>query len=98
MILGQVGDLVRNDPGQFRLAVEPGEQIGVIGPSAAGKTTLARTLVGVWPVLSGSVRFDGHEISIGASVGLAIYPEDGTEPELLLKLADEQMYDEKKER
>ncbi len=42
--------------------------------------------------------FDGHEISIGASVGLAIYPEDGTEPELLLKLADEQMYDEKKER
>lgn len=29
--------------------VEPGQAVGVIGPSGAGKTTLARTLTGVWP-------------------------------------------------
>ncbi|GIL41412.1 peptidase [Rhodospirillales bacterium TMPK1] len=42
--------------------VEPGELIGVIGPSAAGKSTLARVLLGIWPAASGSVRIDGAEM------------------------------------
>ncbi len=41
----------------FRL--EPGQVLGVIGPSASGKSTLARILVGVWPVAGGEVRLDG---------------------------------------
>jgi len=36
-----------------------GEALGVIGPSASGKSTLARALVGAWPVLSGELRLDG---------------------------------------
>lgn len=44
----------------FTLA--PGEALGVIGPSASGKSTLARALVGVWPILSGEVRIDGASI------------------------------------
>ncbi len=40
-------------------ALSRGEALGVIGPSAAGKSTLARALVGVWPILSGDIRFDG---------------------------------------
>ena len=39
-----------------------GEALGVIGPSAAGKSTLARVLVGVWPVASGAVRLDDAEL------------------------------------
>ena len=41
------------------LELEPGQTLGVIGPSAAGKSTLARALVGVWPAYAGSVRLDG---------------------------------------
>ena len=36
-----------------------GEALGIIGPSGAGKTSLVRTLVGVWPPAHGSVRLDG---------------------------------------
>jgi ATP-binding cassette subfamily C protein len=40
-----------------------GQAIGIIGPSGGGKTTLARTLTGIWPTLRGSVRLDGAELS-----------------------------------
>ena len=43
-------------------AALPGELTLVIGPTASGKTTLARTLVGIWPCLMGKVRLDGADI------------------------------------
>ncbi|WP_110631549.1 type I secretion system permease/ATPase [Salinicola salarius] len=42
--------------------VGKGEHIGIIGPSASGKSTLARVLLGVWPSQVGTVRLDGAEI------------------------------------
>ena len=44
----------------FSLAA--GQGLGVIGPSAAGKSTLARTLVGIWRPVRGKVRLDGAAI------------------------------------
>lgn len=44
------------------LAIEQGDVIGVIGPSASGKSTLARVMVGVWPAAVGTVRLDGADI------------------------------------
>lgn len=40
-----------------------GTALGVVGPSAAGKSTLVRALVGVWPILLGTVRIDGSDIT-----------------------------------
>jgi len=42
--------------------VESGEMVGVIGPSAAGKSTLARAILGIWPTLGGKMRLDGADI------------------------------------
>ena len=39
-----------------------GEVLAVVGPSASGKTTLARLLVGLWPAASGKVRLDGVDV------------------------------------
>jgi len=43
-------------------ALQAGESLGIIGPSAAGKSTLARVLVGFWPIASGKVRIDGSDL------------------------------------
>lgn len=45
------------------LSIERGETLGLVGESGSGKTTLGRAVLGLVPVSSGSVAFEGREIS-----------------------------------
>lgn len=56
----------------FSFALAAGESMGIIGPSAAGKSTLARLMVGVWRPLQGTIRLDGAD--------LASWPSDRVGP------------------
>ncbi len=50
--------------------IEAGTGLGVIGPTGAGKSTLARAIVGAWPRMRGKVRLDGAEIRQWDAVSL----------------------------
>jgi ATP-binding cassette subfamily C protein EexD len=45
------------------LELQPGEALGIVGPSASGKSSLARAILGIWPAVSGKVRLDGADVS-----------------------------------
>jgi ATP-binding cassette subfamily C protein len=47
---------------EVNFKVEAGKGLGIIGPTASGKSSLARMLVGVWTPLRGTVRLDGATI------------------------------------
>ncbi|CAM3760544.1 type I secretion system permease/ATPase [Phaeobacter inhibens] len=43
--------------------IQPGQALGVIGASGAGKSSLARALIGVWHPVSGKIRLDGAALN-----------------------------------
>ena len=46
----------------INFSLKPGESLAIVGPSAAGKSTLARVILGIWPVLRGKVRIDSVDV------------------------------------
>ena len=70
------------------LSLEKGQMIGLIGRNGAGKTTTLRAIMGHLPIGSGTIHFDGHDLSglpphKRAGAGIGYMPEDrGLVPEL----------------
>ena len=102
-----VESLIAGAPGQqvpivrgVQFAAQPGEVVAVIGPSASGKTTLAKLLVGLWPSISGKVRLDGADVQSWDKAELGPYlgylPQgvellDGTLAENIARFGDVDM-------
>jgi len=93
---GQQVPIVRG----VQFGIQPGEVLAVIGPSASGKTTLARLLVGLWPAISGKVRLDGADVQAWDKAELGPYlgylPQgvellDGTLAENIARFGDVDM-------
>ena len=92
-------------PGQQKLVVhdatfrlEGGQALGVIGPSASGKSSLARAIVGVWPPARGKIRLDGAALEqwapehLGRQVGYLpqdVELFDGTVAENIARFASQ---------
>lgn len=62
------------------LQVEQGELVSVIGANGAGKTTLLRAVMGLEPVVSGSISFDGADVTqmpphLRSRLGMKMVPE-----------------------
>jgi ATP-binding cassette subfamily C protein EexD len=47
----------------INFTINPGTFIALIGSSASGKSTLARALLGIWPVANGAIRLDGADVT-----------------------------------
>ncbi len=82
----------------INLNINPGEIVGVIGPSAAGKSSIAKAITGVWRANNGYVRIDGADINhynrdeLGVHIGYL--PQDielfeGTVAENISRFRDE---------
>ena len=75
----------------FSLRLEPGTMTGLIGRNGAGKTTVMRTIMGHLPLLAGSLRLDGLDLTRlppheRAGLGIGYMPEDrGLIPELTVE-------------
>jgi len=77
-----VQNVIYRPPGSDRVVLQgislnlaAGDSLAIIGPSAAGKSTLARLMIGLWKPSSGMVRIDGADLStwpresLGPSIG-----------------------------
>ncbi len=101
-----LGDaLLRKVAERFKSALRDGDVVARLGgdefaviqsdsPQPAGATALATRLV---DLIGRAYAVDGHILHIGASVGVAIAPNDGYEPDVLLKNADLALYRAKAE-
>jgi branched-chain amino acid transport system ATP-binding protein len=61
VVAGYVPDV--NILNGMALTLEPGEFVGIIGPNGAGKSTFLKAVLGLVPVRSGTVTFDGDDIT-----------------------------------
>jgi diguanylate cyclase (GGDEF)-like protein/PAS domain S-box-containing protein len=69
-----------------------GDEFAIIIADSTGRNELARIAASLLKALEAPFRIDGKDQHIGATIGIALAPEDGADPESLVRNADEAMY------
>jgi diguanylate cyclase (GGDEF)-like protein len=75
-----------------------GDEFVVILPGVSDRNEANRIAELVATAIGQPSSFNGHELGVGASFGVSIYPDDGAHTDALLKMADEEMYRAKLKR
>ncbi|MEO6340129.1 MAG: EAL domain-containing protein [Caulobacteraceae bacterium] len=74
-----------------------GDEFQVLVRTQAGMRHVEKIARGIIEILSAPYSIDGHPITIGATVGIALAPKDATSGEELLRCADMALYQAKSE-
>lgn len=69
-----------------------GDEFAVLLPGVGAFVDAARVAEKILMALAGVHRVQGHEVFVGASIGIAQYPDDAVDAESLLQYADQAMY------
>jgi len=87
-VLARQGD----EDGGTSIARFGGDEFIVLLSDIEGARDAAKAACRVLDALSDPFTLDGHEFSVGASIGISLYPQDGEDFETLIKNADAAMY------
>ncbi|MDB5773165.1 MAG: hypothetical protein JWM42_3539 [Burkholderia sp.] len=97
----QVGDRVlQMVAARLRLCLRKGDSVARLGgdefvlslPSPKGGADIERVSQKVLDALDRSFNIDGHDLHLGCSIGISLYPDDGTDVDALMRAADTAMY------
>jgi diguanylate cyclase (GGDEF)-like protein len=75
-----------------------GDEFVVLLPGVRHRSDASRVGELIGQAVSEPIEFEGRELHVGPSIGVAIYPDDGRVTDALLKFADEEMYKAKLSR
>jgi diguanylate cyclase (GGDEF)-like protein/PAS domain S-box-containing protein len=75
-----------------------GDEFGVLLPQASGPDDVVRTVERMRAAIEAPIALHGLSLSVEASVGIALHPDDGNDVETLLRCADGAMYHAKEEK
>jgi diguanylate cyclase (GGDEF)-like protein len=89
VIARRLGNCVREEDTVARLG---GDEFMVVLPNISGSSDAGRISRKIIDCLVDPISCNGHELHITTSVGISIYPYDGTDSETLIKHADISMY------
>ncbi|MBU1665622.1 MAG: EAL domain-containing protein [Gammaproteobacteria bacterium] len=87
-VAAQLGQVVRQTDNLSRLG---GDEFTLL-VEGAGQQQASAVAEHVIEALHQSIPIDGHELSVGASIGIALYPDDGDSVDKLLRSADSALY------
>jgi diguanylate cyclase len=75
-----------------------GDEFGVIAANVSDKNDIVAMIHQIDSEITKPFEFEGQDLKLRASIGYALFSEDGIELEVLIEKADKSMYEVKKER